>query len=51
MNDLTFTAKGFADYMYWQSQDRKSLKRINNLLEDIKRNGTERCKASENLSL
>lgn len=39
MNDFTFTAKGFYDYLYWQTQDRKTLKRINNLLEDIKRNG------------
>ena len=27
------------DYLYWQSQDRKTLKRINKLLEDIERNG------------
>ncbi len=39
MNDFTFTAKGFYDYLYWQTQDRKTLKKINNLLEDIKRNG------------
>lgn len=39
MNDFTFTAKGFEDSLYWQQQDRKTLKRINNLLEDIKRNG------------
>ena len=36
MNDLTFTDKGFADYVYWQFEDRKTVKRINNLLEDIK---------------
>ena len=39
MNDFTFTAKGFEDYLYWQVQDKKTLKRINGLLEDIKRNG------------
>ena len=39
MNGFTFTAKGFYDYLYWQTQDRKTLKKINNLLEDIKRNG------------
>ena len=39
MNDLTFTDKGFADYIYWQFQDKKTIKKINNLLEDIKRNG------------
>ena len=28
------------DYLYWQSQDKKTLKRINTLLRDIDRNGT-----------
>lgn len=27
------------DYIYWQMQDRKTLKRINQLLQDIDRNG------------
>jgi len=27
------------DYLYWQTQDRKTLKRINQLLQDIDRNG------------
>jgi len=26
------------DYIYWQTQDKKTLKRINQLLEDISRN-------------
>lgn len=26
------------DYLYWQTQDRKTLKRINELLKDIDRN-------------
>jgi toxin YoeB len=26
------------DYLYWQSQDRKTLKKINDLLKDIDRN-------------
>ena len=39
MNDLTFDSKGWNDYLYWQTQDRKTLKKINRLLEDIKRNG------------
>ncbi len=39
MNDFTFTEKGFDDYLHWQTQDRKTLKKINSLLEDIKRNG------------
>ena len=39
MNDLTFDSKGWSDYLHWQTQDRKTLKKINSLLEDIKRNG------------
>ena len=27
-------------YIYWQTQDRKTLKKINSLITDIKRNGT-----------
>lgn len=27
------------DYLYWQSQDKRTLKRINQLLKDIDRNG------------
>lgn len=34
-----FSERGFADYVYWQMQDKKTLKRINNLLNDIERNG------------
>ena len=34
-----FSERGFEDYMYWQTQDKKTLKRINNLLKDIDRNG------------
>jgi toxin YoeB len=26
------------DYIYWQTQDKKTIKRINELLKDIKRN-------------
>ena len=34
-----FSERGFADYVYWQNQDKKTLRRINNLLNDIERNG------------
>ena len=34
-----FSERGFEDYMYWQTQDKKTLRRINNLLQDIDRNG------------
>lgn len=29
------------DYVYWQTQDKKTLRRINQLLKDIDRNGYE----------
>ena len=31
----------WADYLYWQSQDKKTLKRINSLIKDIERNPLE----------
>jgi toxin YoeB len=38
---ITFSADGWEDYVYWQAEDRKILKRINQLIEDISRNGNE----------
>ena len=29
------------DYIYWQTQDKKTLKRINNLIKDTERNPFE----------
>lgn len=37
------------DYLYWQSQDRKTLKRINLLIKDIERNGVQGIGKSEAL--
>ncbi|MDD2742608.1 MAG: Txe/YoeB family addiction module toxin [Rhodocyclaceae bacterium] len=34
---ITWTLAAWEDYEYWQSQDRKTLKRINNLLKDCLR--------------
>lgn len=31
--------EAWEDYVYWQTQDRKILKRINALIKDIERNG------------
>ena len=39
MNDFTFTKEAFEDYLYWQIQDKKTMKRINSLLKDIRANG------------
>lgn len=35
----TWTDEAWADYLYWQQEDRKILGRINTLLKDIDRNG------------
>jgi toxin YoeB len=29
--------KAWMDYLYWQSQDKKTLKRVNNIIKDIER--------------
>jgi toxin YoeB len=34
---LAWTAEGWEDYLYWQTQDRKTLRRINLLITDILR--------------
>ena len=36
-----FTSNGWEDYIYWQTEDKKTLKKINTLLKDIDRNGNE----------
>jgi toxin YoeB len=33
--------KAWNDYLYWQTQDKKTLKRVNQLLKDIERNGND----------
>ncbi|MDR2606278.1 MAG: Txe/YoeB family addiction module toxin [Oscillospiraceae bacterium] len=34
-----WTDTAWDDYIYWQTQDKKTLRRINLLLKDIERNG------------
>ena len=34
---LAWTKEAWKDYLYWQSQDRKTLKRINKLISDVQR--------------
>ncbi len=33
--------EAWEDYLYWQGQDRKTLRKINSLINDIDRNGYE----------
>jgi toxin YoeB len=35
---VTFSDDGWEDYLYWQVQDRRIVKRVNQLIEDISRN-------------
>jgi toxin-antitoxin system, toxin component, Txe/YoeB family len=38
---ILFMPEAWEDYLYWQSQDKKTLKRINQLLQSIQRDGFE----------
>ena len=38
---FNFTEQAWKDYVSWQQEDKKILKRINRLIEDIKRNPFE----------
>lgn len=38
---IIFAQTAWQDYLYWQSVDQKTLKRINNLIKDIARNPFE----------
>jgi toxin YoeB len=35
---LSFMPEAWADYLYWQTQDKKTLRKVNQLLQDITRN-------------
>jgi len=36
--ELLFQDSAWKDYLHWQTQDKKTLKRINDLIKDIRRN-------------
>ena len=38
---ITWDEEAWNDYVWWQFEDRKTLKRINALIADIQRNGNE----------
>lgn len=38
---IVFASRAWEDYLWWQVQDRKMLKRINTLIADAVRNGNE----------
>ena len=36
---IVWSEEGWEDYLTWQTRDKKTLRRINRLIADIKRNG------------
>lgn len=41
MSNVSFSEQAFAEYISWQTQDKKTLRKINALLKDINRNPFE----------
>ena len=41
IDNIGFSMRGLSDYFYWQTEDRRTLKKVNKLVEDIIRNGNE----------
>jgi toxin YoeB len=39
--EMLWTENAWEDYLYWQNQDKKTLKRVNQLIKDIERSGYE----------
>jgi toxin YoeB len=39
--NVMWTAEAWDDYVYWQSQDKKTLRRINQLIKDVQRSPFE----------
>ncbi|MBD5501568.1 MAG: Txe/YoeB family addiction module toxin [Lachnospiraceae bacterium] len=39
--NISFTTNAWEDYLYWQKMDKKTVKRINELVKDIMRNPFE----------
>lgn len=37
MSNITFSEDAWDEYLYWQSQDKRTLKKINELLKEIQR--------------
>ncbi len=47
--NIMWTAEAWDDYVYWQGQDKKTLKRINQVIKDIQRTPFEGIGKPESL--
>ena len=50
MSNINFKDDAWEDYIYWQTQDKKTLKKVNELIKDIGRNSYEGIGRPERLS-
>ena len=41
VENVGFSIQGLADYIHWQAEDKRTLKKINKVIDDIIRNGNE----------
>ena len=46
---ISFTTAGWDDYVYWQTQDKRMLKKVNELVKDCQRNPFEGIRKPEPL--
>ena len=46
---IIWSDEAWEEYLYWQTQDRKTLRRINRLVKDIERNGYDSIGKPEEL--
>jgi len=49
VSDINFKESAWSEYLYWQKQDKKTLKKINDIIKDLERNGNEGIGKSEKL--
>lgn len=47
--EIHFTEEAWEDYLYWQDQDTKTLKRINKIIKDVQRHPFEGIAKPESL--
>lgn len=49
MKAILWSSDAWEEYLTWQNEDRKTLKRINTIIKDIQRNGAKGIGKSEKL--